>query len=314
MTAKQSSGFVIKKRYFVYMALCLIALYVLIPKIDSLRQSLPLVRHASLPYVLLAIISAGLSYVAAAGVYVALAIKPLAYSRTLFMQVAGMFANRLLPAGIGGLGINFLYLRKAKHSKLQATTVVAANNTVGLAGHFALTASLLLLLPVKLPEQHVHISNSVRLVGVLIACVLIALLILFPGKARSVGKSMRRFFAQLALYRKRPARLVTALACSLSLTFANVTCLWLSILAVHLSIGFIPVLLVFTFGLIVGTATPTPGSLGGIEAGLAAGLVAYHIPLANAVGAVLLYRLISYWLPLFIGSFAFITAKRRNYF
>lgn len=314
MKQKQPAGFVIKKRYFVYLAICLIALYVLVPRIDSLRRSLPLIEHATPYYVVLAIFSASLSYVAAAGVYVVLALKPLSYGRTLFMQVAGMFANRLLPAGIGGLGINYLYLRKSKHSKLQATTVIAANNTAGLLGHALLTTTLLLALPVALPQQHIHISTEVRIGLIVMVGLFVTLLFCFPSRARRIISGFRSFLIQLAAYRKRPARIALALVFSLALTLANVACLWLSILAVHLSIGFIPVLLVFTFGLIVGTATPTPGSLGGIEAGLAAGLVAYHISLAQAIGAVLLYRFISYWLPLVIGSTAFVVARRRNYF
>ena len=59
--------------------------------------------------------------------------------------------------------------------------------------------------------------------------------------------------------------------------------------------------------------TPTPGGLGGVEAGLVAGLVAYRVASADALAAVLVYRLVSYWLMLAIGAAAFVIAERRGY-
>ncbi len=306
--------YTVKKRYLIYMAVILVAVYVLLPKIGSLQQTLPLVRHSNPLLVAAAFGSAALSYVGAAGVYYFLAIKHLRYGRTFFMQIAGMFANRLLPAGIGGLGINYLYLRKSRHSAVQATTVLAASNTIGLLGHLLLSFSLLVLLPVRLPARSFGISNKTEIIIVTVGVVLALLAITFPAARLKLTTSVGQVLKQLAHYRSRPRSLILALGCSLSLTAANIVCLWLSILALHLSIGIVPVLLVFTFGLLIGTATPTPGSLGGIEAGLVAGLISYNIPLASAIAATLLYRLVSYWLPLFIGSFAFVIARRRRYF
>ena len=42
---------------------------------------------------------------------------------------------------------------------------------------------------------------------------------------------------------------------------------------------------------------PTPGGLGAVEAALSAGLTAAGLPGAAAVSAVLLFRLLTFWLP-----------------
>jgi len=58
---------------------------------------------------------------------------------------------------------------------------------------------------------------------------------------------------------------------------------------------------VYFAGAIIGSAVPTPGGLGGIEAAMSAGLVAVGVDGGTAVSSVLLYRLATYWLPIPFG-------------
>ncbi|HXY28559.1 MAG TPA: YbhN family protein [Acidimicrobiales bacterium] len=55
----------------------------------------------------------------------------------------------------------------------------------------------------------------------------------------------------------------------------------------------------------------TPGGLGIVEAGLSALLVLANIPGADAVVATLAYRIISYWIPIFVGPVAYILFRVR---
>ena len=52
----------------------------------------------------------------------------------------------------------------------------------------------------------------------------------------------------------------------------------------------------------LGGLIPVPGGLGGIDAGLVGTLVLYHVPLAPAAGAVLVYRAIALWVPTIVGT------------
>ena len=61
------------------------------------------------------------------------------------------------------------------------------------------------------------------------------------------------------------------------------------------------VAVVYFAGAIVGSAVPTPGGLGGIEAAMSFGLVQIGVDSAVAVPAVILYRLATYWLPIPFG-------------
>ena len=48
-------------------------------------------------------------------------------------------------------------------------------------------------------------------------------------------------------------------------------------------------------------AAPTPGGVGAIEAALTAALTGVGVPTADALSAVFLFRLVTYWLPVPFG-------------
>lgn len=60
----------------------------------------------------------------------------------------------------------------------------------------------------------------------------------------------------------------------------------------------------------LGGILPLPGGLGGVDGGLIGVLVLYGTPLAAAAAAVLVYRLILFWVPLAIGGAAFVALRR----
>lgn len=302
-----------RRRQLLVLLGAVIILYVVLPQIGSFHDSLALAADAQKSLLMPSLLFTALSYVAAAGTYCLLAVYPLAYARTLLIQLAGMFVNRLLPAGIGSISVNYLYLRRSRHSGPQAASVVAANNSLGIIGHLLLLAVLLLLFHNHLPPFQLRHINNVRVLVPALAALAVLGAGVYIRYRRQLSRSVRAFLKQFLAYRHRPSRLLAALLCSISLTLSNVLSFWFCVLAMHISLPFIAVLIVFSFGVALGTATPTPGGLGGVEAGLVAGLVVYRVDSAAALAAVLVYRLISYWLPLAVGAAAFVVSQRRKY-
>jgi undecaprenyl-diphosphatase len=311
MANKPSPAF--DRRQLLLLLLALIAIYVIVPQFGSFRQSLPLLGQADFQELGAALLAVILTYFAAAGTYWCLALYPLSYVRTLVVEIAGMFVNRLLPAGIGGIGTNYAYLRKSQHNKVEAASVVAVNNVLGVVGHGLLLAIFLALYHQNLPALQLwQIRNPGVVIGI-IGLVAVILLLLYQRFKWRIVHVLREFAHQLLVYRHRFGHLLSALACSASLTLCNVMSLWLCVLAMHSYLPFIAVFVVFSFGIALGTATPTPGGLGGVEAGLVAGLVVYHVDGTTALAAVLMFRLLSYWLPLAAGAVAFVYTQRRGY-
>jgi glycosyltransferase 2 family protein len=63
------------------------------------------------------------------------------------------------------------------------------------------------------------------------------------------------------------------------------------------SAPFASVAVVYLTGSALGSIVPTPGGLGAVEAALTAGLRAAGVAGGVAISAVLLFRLLTFWLP-----------------
>jgi uncharacterized protein (TIRG00374 family) len=77
--------------------------------------------------------------------------------------------------------------------------------------------------------------------------------------------------------------------------------------------GYSPPLTVILMGYLIGQLgglLPLPGGLGGIDLGLIGTLIVYGTPAAVTTAAVLVYRVILFWLPLLLGGVAFLSLRR----
>ena len=74
-----------------------------------------------------------------------------------------------------------------------------------------------------------------------------------------------------------------------------------------------PSAVVYLTGSALGSIVPTPGGLGAVEIALSGGLTTIaHVPGAYALSAVLLFRLITFWLPIPIGWVALSSLQRHD--
>jgi uncharacterized protein (TIRG00374 family) len=63
-------------------------------------------------------------------------------------------------------------------------------------------------------------------------------------------------------------------------------------------------------GAAISSAAPTPGGVGATEAALIAGYTAVGVTAATAFAAVLLFRLVTFWLPILPGWLALVGLQR----
>jgi uncharacterized membrane protein YbhN (UPF0104 family) len=77
--------------------------------------------------------------------------------------------------------------------------------------------------------------------------------------------------------------------------------------------GYTPEISIVLMGYLIGQLgglLPIPGGIGGIDGGLIGTLIVYGAPAAEVAAAVLAYRVILFWLPLFAGAIAFFDLRR----
>src|SRR5690606_19382602 len=86
----------------------------------------------------LALVAAGLSYVAAAMMLKGFVPESLPLGRTVLVQFAGSFVKLVAPAAVSGVAINTRYLQKRGIPPGQAVSSVGASQVVGLAFHILL--------------------------------------------------------------------------------------------------------------------------------------------------------------------------------
>lgn len=62
----------------------------------------------------------------------------------------------------------------------------------------------------------------------------------------------------------------------------------------------------------IGSAVPTPGGVGGVEAALTASLISFGVDNATAAAIVLLFRTLTFWLPTIPGYFFLQYTQRKG--
>jgi undecaprenyl-diphosphatase len=302
------------KRLLLMLTLVLL-LYVVIPQLDHVQQGMSRLAQAHPGWVVLA----GATYLTASlfsvGVYRLITPRRLPLARTAAVQYAGSFANRLLPAGIGALGVDYMYLRKRKCTQPATLAALLLNNVLGTVGHVLLLIGILLISPTTFQalEIQFELRSMTGLMVLLGVATVVAVLLMMRRLRRRIISALWATLRQLRSYRHKPLRVSGALVFSFGITMAHVMSLWASAQALGLTITVAEAIVVLAVGVLLGAVIPSPGGLGGAEAGLVAGLVAFGMPAAGAVAVALLYRLASYWLGFVVGAVAFVVVTKRNY-
>jgi uncharacterized protein (TIRG00374 family) len=91
---------------------------------------------------------------------------------------------------------------------------------------------------------------------------------------------------------------------------ASVGCLVAAILAVGANVPWTKLLLIYCAGAAASSFNLTPGGLGVVEGVLSAGLVAAGIGSDIALGSVLIFRLVTFWLVVLVGWIIFVMLRR----
>ncbi len=302
----------IRPRSLVTLVATILAAYLLIGQLARVNVT-SLLRSADPRWMLAALGLSVLTYLAAAWSLSGFVLERLSFPRTVLAQLAGSFVTLVTPAAVGGAALNVRYLQRHKVPAAVAAASVGVAQVVAFVLH-----ALLLVVFVAITGARSHALSPPRWVYFVIAALVVAALVVVavPGGRRllraRLAPALGQVLPRLLELAQQPRKLAEGIGGALLLTASYILCLTACVLALGGSIPFTSAAVVYLTGSALGSAVPTPGGLGAVEAALAAGLTATGMAAATAVSAVLLFRLLTFWLPVPVGWAAFSYLRRRQ--
>jgi uncharacterized protein (TIRG00374 family) len=286
---------------------------------------------------------AGLAVVAAWNLctyaFVWMTVTPgLSFGRAMIMTQATTAITNTVPAGSAiGIGMTYAMLHSWGFSRSRTTIAVLVSGVWNAFAKLAIPVLALALIALQGNASATRITAALLGIGGLIAAVVIfALMLRSERMAEKVGIIAGRVASRLlALIRRPPVHgweiatvkfrsrtidllehrwlpiTAATLVSHLSLYLVLLVCLW-DVGVSNAEVNWAEVLAVFAFARLA-TAIPfTPGGAGVVEAVLITGLTAAGGDKPEVVAAVLVYRALTWGLPILVGIFCLLWWRRQS--
>jgi uncharacterized protein (TIRG00374 family) len=306
------------------------AIYFLFPKLVGLGDSLSRLGQAEPVWIGVAVgfnVLAYATYIALFKAVVGGDVLRLRWSETYEINLAGVAATRLFSAGgAGGIALTYWALRKAGLPRRDAARRMIAFVSLQYAFYpIALIVFGVLLRTgvlngkssVELTIIPAAIAGFLLIVGILITLIppdLERRLTRFAHSDRSrqwvrtaakvpatLGEGFRFAFSLFA----HPSQGGLAVIGAAGYWTANIGILWASFHAFGVHVPLAVVIQGFFLGMVANLFPFAPAGVGAVDAGMIGAFVLFGIPEEAVFPAILVFRLVSFWMPIPPGIFAF---------
>ena len=303
----------VRPRTIVTLIASLIAGYFLLGQLGRVNL-ISTLRSADWHWTLLALALSGVTYLGAALALSGYVPDRLRFRPLALAQLAGSFVTLVTPAAVGGAALNIRYLQRRRVPAAVAAASVGLSQVVAFVLHI-----LLIVVFAAITGSQGHSLQPPNWVYFVIAGLIVIVLavVAIPAGRRLIRARLAPVLGQvlprLLAVVQQPRKLAKGIGGALLLDGAYILCLAACIQALGGSASLASIALVYLTGSALGSAVPTPGGLGAVEAALSAGLTAAGLPGSTAVSAVLLFRTLTFWLPVPVGWGAFNYLERHEY-
>ena len=293
------------RNQLIQLVLLVALVYVAYPFISTVPAFFDELSNANWWWALAGLAISSLRYTGAAAALWACAAGLVSYWKLVIMQVANTFAATTTPAGVGGLALSTRFLQKGGLGALRATTAVALQQSVQVITHVGLLIvfSLAATVPADLSKFVPRATVLYLIAGGALG--LLGTFMFVPKLRRwlktAVRPRLNEVIQDLVQLASEPKRLAVIVVGCATTTLGSALALWASVEAFGGEVTFVTVTVVTMVGGTLASAAPTPGGVGAVEAALIGGLAAFGVPAAVAVPSVLLYRVLTCWLPVSLG-------------
>jgi uncharacterized protein (TIRG00374 family) len=309
------------------------AIYVLLPKLIGLEDAIEKIGEGEWEWFAIAVgfnVLAFGSYVALFRGVIGENLVHLDWRESYQITMAGLAASRVLSAGgAGGVVLSYWALRKAGMRRVEAAERMVAFLVLLYAFYVAAVIIFGILLETGVLAGPNPVSMTILPAAIAGGVVIVFLLImLIPGDlqrrlslrgsnwASRAALSLSQVPATISTGTRLAAGFVSeprkgglAVLGAVGFWASNIGILWATFMAfgIALPIG------VLVMGFFVGMAAnlaPDPAGVGAVDGGLIGAFLIFGEPAATVIAAVLVYRLIAFWMPLPPGIVAFLQLRR----
>ncbi|AXG12590.1 lysylphosphatidylglycerol synthase transmembrane domain-containing protein [Intrasporangium calvum] len=282
-----------------------VAAYLLLTQLAKVDLG-KVIANANLGWALATVIFATLTFAGASLALSGAVDLALRFGRTYMTQLAVAFSGLVAPAAIGNIALNTRYLQKAGADPAVAGASVGVAQLAQFSSYFVL---LIISGVLAGTGPRASFTPPAVLVAAVPIVILVVLALLAVPRVRRlitlrVVPRVRTVVPQVLSVLQHPRKLTQLIAGALLLDVSFVAALVCATRAFGATQPVAAIAVVYFAGAIIGSAVPTPGGLGGIEAAMSAGLIAIGVDGGTAVSSVLLYRLATYWLPIPFGWYS----------
>jgi glycosyltransferase 2 family protein len=303
----------VRLRTLVTLIASIVAVYLLAAQLAKASLETVL-RTADWRWTLPALGLSALTYIGATWELSGYVTERLQFTRTLLVQVAGSFVALVTPAAVGGAALNLRYLQRRKIPAPLAAASVGVTQVVAFVLHLLLLVVFITLAGTTAKRPY---APPTPVYFVLAGLVAVALAVLAVPAGRRLAQAriapaLGQVLPRLVEVAQQPRKLAEGIGGGLLLSASYIVCLEACVRAFGGSVSIASVAVVYLAGSSVGSIIPTPGGLGPVEALLTAGLTTAGMHGAAAASAVLLFRLLTLWLPVPVGWVALNYLERRD--
>jgi uncharacterized membrane protein YbhN (UPF0104 family) len=291
-----------------------VAAYLLIGELSG-ADILGTLSHANPGWFAVAVLASAVTYLAAAENLAAFVPKHLSLIRGFGVQLSTAFIGVAMPPTVGHVAVNARYLHRQDVDEGSIAAAVTMSQVVNIVTTVLLLIVFGLLTGSGLSRFKIAPGTDLLIGLAAIAGVIIILVAVPQTRAKLteiVWPHVRGLGPRLLDAISHPLRVAISAGANLLLTAAYLVAFIAALRAVGVHPAILPAAVVYLAGNAVGSAAPTPGGIGGVEAVLAAGLTAIGIPAHEAIPAVLLFRVATFWLPIPAGWLAYLLLQRRG--
>lgn len=316
----------------IFVLLAFAAIYFLLPRIIGLEDAIAKLEEGSWPWFIAAVgfnVLAFGAYVAQFRGVIGENVVRLDWRESYQITMAGLAASRLLSAGgAGGVVLSYWALRKAGMERSEAARRMVTFIVLLYAVYIASVIVFGILLrtgvlpgeePVSVTVVPAAIAGGLALVAILTALIPGDLRgrLSFDGRGRlgrlavrlsSIPATLSQGIRTAWAYIRSPRKGGLAVSGAIGYWAANIGILWASFEAFGESVPIAVLVMGFFVGM-VGNLIPNPAGVGGVDAGLIGAFLIFGISADTVIAAVLVYRLIAFWMPLPPGIVAFLQLR-----